>query len=56
MIRCFSVIRMSSVVEYEGVTLINPGSLSFGMNGAGYAIVEIEGKHIHAEMKTLPNL
>ena len=43
-------------VEYEGVTLINPGSLSFGMNGAGYAIVEIEGKHIHAEMKTLPNL
>lgn len=42
--------------EYEGITLINPGSVSFGMKGAGYAIVDINGDDIQVEMKKLPNL
>ena len=36
--------------EYNGVTLINPGSVGFGINGSGYAIVEINGKDIDVEM------
>ena len=37
-------------LSHEGVTLINPGSVGFGINGSSYAIVTINDKDIDVEM------
>lgn len=40
------------MVEMDGVTLINPGSVCFGTPHSGYAIVEVKGKEIDAVFYT----